>query len=84
MSVSIELTVKLNYDEKRNSLYGSAKLVIEVDLTLFSESVTIDSGKWELIGSDKRNRRRMLPLSTEEIDNRLKDFMNYYKAFEPV
>lgn len=84
VSVSVELTVKLAYEKKRNSLYGRATLVIEVDLPLFSESVTLDSGKWELIGSDSRDKRSMLPLSSEEIDTRLSSFMNYYKAFEQV
>lgn len=84
VSVSVELTVKLGYNESRNSLYGRATLVIEVDLTLFSESITIDSGNWELIGSDIRSRRNSVPLSPEDIDLKLMNLMKYYEAFEQI
>ena len=51
VSVSVELLIVLEYfPPPANCLSGHAKLVIEVDLTLFSESVTIDSGEWVLSG----------------------------------
>jgi hypothetical protein len=61
VSVSVELVVNLTFESipptvaggaERNRLVGRATLVIEVDVTLFSESVSLDSGEWELIGSD--------------------------------
>ena len=63
VSVSVELVIKLDYIEEpfidpilgvqqRNRLVGRATLVIEVDLTLFSESVELDSGEWVLAGDE--------------------------------
>ncbi|MCQ6556833.1 hypothetical protein NPS70_27130 [Streptomyces sp. C10-9-1] len=43
--VSVELTISLTYDVDRNVLHGSAKLVITVDLTFWSTSVTLECHK---------------------------------------
>jgi hypothetical protein len=53
VSVSIELVVALRYESAGNRLVGRATIVVEVDLTFFSESVHIDSGEWVLVGSDQ-------------------------------
>ncbi|MBV6696724.1 hypothetical protein [Kitasatospora aureofaciens] len=45
ISVSIELTLSLEYDDTTNVLSGSAKLVITVDLTFWSTSVTLECHK---------------------------------------
>lgn len=50
ISVSIELILSLAYRSEDKSLVGRATLVIEVDLTLWSESVEIDSGEYKFIG----------------------------------
>lgn len=52
VSVSVELCLTLSYEDLGESsrLVGRATLVLEIDLTLFSESVELDSGEWELIG----------------------------------
>jgi hypothetical protein len=50
LSVSIELRIELAYQSSRKALVGRARLVIEVDLTLWSDRVTIDSGEWVLAG----------------------------------
>jgi hypothetical protein len=50
VSVSIELVIQLSFDSSRNRLVGRATLVIEIDLTLWSDSLEIDSGEWELVG----------------------------------
>ncbi|WP_275786243.1 hypothetical protein [Pararhizobium gei] len=66
VSVSVELVITLDYIEEqvvdpvlglqqRNRLVGRATLVIEVDLTLFSESVELDSGEWVLAGDETRS-----------------------------
>jgi hypothetical protein len=50
ISVSIELCLSLTYRSERNALVGRATLVIEIDLTLWSDSVELDSGEWVLAG----------------------------------
>ncbi|MFJ9446209.1 hypothetical protein ACIRRH_30770 [Kitasatospora sp. NPDC101235] len=45
ISVSIELTLSLTYDVDTNVLSGSATLVITVDLTFFSKTVTLECHK---------------------------------------
>ena len=57
VSVSIELVVQLSYDSSRKRLVGRATLVIEIDLTLWSDSVEIDSGEWELVGGSSPGAR---------------------------
>ena len=52
VSVSVELVVTLRYESVGNRLVGRATLVLEIDLTLYSDSVELDSGEWVLIGSD--------------------------------
>ncbi len=57
VAVSVELVVQLGYvnddDLGLNRLVGRATLVIEVDVTLFSESVELDSGEWTLAGDEE-------------------------------
>lgn len=60
VSVSIELVLRLEYDDNRNLLFGSATLVIEVHLLFFSRSVQIDSGEWILAGSDRGAAHRLV------------------------
>lgn len=57
VSVSIELIIALSYRSATNALVGRATLVIVVDLTLWSDSMEIDSGEWYFAGS--RSRRRL-------------------------
>lgn len=49
-SVSVNLLVELAYDSAGNRLIGHASLVVEIDLTLYSDSVRLDSGEWVLAG----------------------------------
>jgi hypothetical protein len=48
--VSVDLLVELAYDSAGNRLIGRASLVVEIDLTLYSDSVQLDSGEWVLAG----------------------------------
>ncbi len=48
VTVTVELVLSLRYDAP--SLHGRATLVIDVDLTLYSDSIELDSGEWTLIG----------------------------------
>src|SRR5207248_8815503 len=50
ISVSIELCLSMRYRSERKALVGRATLVIEIDLTLWSDSVELDSGEWVLAG----------------------------------
>lgn len=50
ITVSVELLVLLTYDSVGNLMVGRATLVVEIDLTFWSDSVELDSGEWEFIG----------------------------------
>jgi hypothetical protein len=87
VSVSIELLVTLRYESAGNRMVGRATIVVEVDLTLFSESVEIDSGEWVLIGSD-RPVQPSPPASPSLIaipaeDPGLRAWRAYQEAFAP-
>jgi hypothetical protein len=56
VSVSVELVLSLGYETTGNRLVGRATLVIELDLTLFSDSVELDSGEWVISGGDPAER----------------------------
>jgi hypothetical protein len=58
ISVSVDLRVALDYQFETNRLVGRARLVIEIDITLFSESVELDSGDWVIAGGDAERRLR--------------------------
>jgi hypothetical protein len=50
VTVSIELRVALTFTDPPPRLTGRASLVIELDLTLYSDRVTVDSGEFVLVG----------------------------------
>jgi hypothetical protein len=50
ITVSIELCLALAYRSTDKALVGRATLVIEIDLTLWSDSVELDSGEWKFAG----------------------------------
>ena len=81
ISVSIELLVLLSYQADHNRLVGHATLVIDVDLTLFSESVTLDSGDWVLVGSSTLRLRNAAAAGVS--DNSLAGLVEYFGAFAP-
>ncbi|MBB3693170.1 hypothetical protein [Sphingomonas sp. BK580] len=56
ISVAIELRVELDY-RSDNSLVGRAKLVIAVDLTLYSHRFELDSGEWRIFGGPAGHAR---------------------------
>jgi hypothetical protein len=59
VSVSIELVISLGYDSDTKTLAGRATLVLEIDLTLWSDTVEIDSGLWVLEGGGTPARERL-------------------------
>jgi hypothetical protein len=60
VSVAVELQVELDY-QSDNSLVGQAKLVIEVDLTLYSHRFELDSGEWRIFGGPPGHQRLARP-----------------------
>jgi hypothetical protein len=99
VSVSVELLVVLRYEgptaaePQLNRLVGRATLVIEVDVTLFSESVTLDSGEWVLLGPgspvrgivpaslDVSDSTRRPAAAALDVERNLTSIENYYEAF---
>jgi hypothetical protein len=84
VSVSITLLVTLSY-RGGNRLVGRATIVVEIDLTLFADSVEIDSGEWVLAGSERPRRDR----DTEDLliagrRDPLDAWKRYREAFAPV
>ncbi|MGW5136782.1 hypothetical protein [Streptomyces sp. NPDC004135] len=61
VSVAVELHVELAYQFDTNALVGRAKIVVDIDVTLFSESVELDSGEWVIAGGSPRERSGPLP-----------------------
>ncbi|MFD5555058.1 hypothetical protein ACFWIA_14630 [Streptomyces sp. NPDC127068] len=61
VTVSVELTITLEYHSDTNEMTGRATLVLEIDLTLFSESVEIDTGTWVLAGGGRDRGPQPLP-----------------------
>jgi hypothetical protein len=50
VSVSVELMVELHYEPDSNEMVGHATLVVDIDLTLYSHKVELDSGRWAISG----------------------------------
>jgi len=50
VSVSVELLVVLHYEQASNEMVGRATLVVDIDLTLYSHKVELDSGRWAISG----------------------------------
>jgi hypothetical protein len=72
VSVSVELRIGLTYDTDGERLVGRATLVLEIDLTLWSDSVEIDSGEWVLQGGSTHGDRPRpqavdAPVTAEEL-----------------
>ncbi|MFC8381096.1 hypothetical protein [Nocardia sp. NPDC057272] len=78
LSVSVELCLSLTYRPERNALVGRATLVIEVDLTLWSDSVELDSGEWVLAGGAARRP------ALRDRDTAMAQWLEYRAAFAGV
>jgi hypothetical protein len=80
VSVSIELMVTLSY-RSDNKLVGRATIVVEIDLTLYSDKVEIDSGEWVLAGSIQRGLTRSATPLDEDNQAALQAWKEYREAF---
>gem|GEM_PF-2078001 len=70
VTVTVELVLSLGYQSNGNRLVGRATLVIELDLTLYSDSVELDSGEWEIAGGDPTRRVVEEPAGPELLADR--------------
>ncbi|QNA77370.1 hypothetical protein C8250_041125 [Streptomyces sp. So13.3] len=50
ISVSLEVVITLSYQRATNALIGRATLVVSIDLTFYSDSVTVDTGEYRISG----------------------------------
>lgn len=82
ISVSVELRLELTYDATRNSMVGRATLVVDIDLTFYSESVELDSGEWEFVGgADPASRPMALLADAAPAEHPLDTWRRYRTAF---
>ncbi|HEV7647669.1 MAG TPA: hypothetical protein VGP26_05880 [Actinophytocola sp.] len=83
VSISIELCVALSYRSDRNALVGRATVVIEIDLTLWSDSVELDSGEWVLAGGSGGGQRALFIAAGADggDDDGLQRWREYRAAF---
>jgi hypothetical protein len=80
VSVSIELIIALAYQSARNALVGRATLVITIDLTLWSDTMEIDSGEWVLAGEQSHRLQRLAAADSVAFDG-LAQWRLYQRAF---
>ncbi|MEU2061292.1 hypothetical protein [Streptomyces sp. NPDC013455] len=81
VTVSVELRVSLTYLDDPPRLFGRATVVIELDLTLYSETVTVDSGTFELIGGSAPAPRTRHLTAAERDASGFEAWQRYRKAF---
>ncbi|MFB9515249.1 hypothetical protein [Streptomyces purpureus] len=85
VTVSVELCITLAYQSTTMALVGRATLVIEIDLTLWSDSIELDSGTWVLAGGGDRERGFAAPRAVpREAAPGLERWRDYQAAFAPV
>jgi hypothetical protein len=80
VSVSVEMVLTLGYQSHGNKLVGRATLVIELDLTIYSDSVEIDSGEWTIAGGEERDRA--LPTPPPSPDDYAQMWQQHRSAYE--
>lgn len=81
ISVSVELCLSMAYQSERNALIGRATLVIEIDLTLWSDSVELDSGEWVLAGGSQHHVAHQLARAQVPAFDGLAQWRAYRAAF---
>jgi hypothetical protein len=85
VSVSVELVLALGYQSRGNRLVGRATLIIEIDLTIYSDSVEVDSGEWILAGGDERaSSLAPPPVRAVSDDDYAQMWQQHKSAYEPV
>jgi hypothetical protein len=84
ISVSLEVVITLTYQRAANALIGRATLVVSIDLTFYSDSVTVDTGEYQISGDapshqGPRMRRGLSP--ADETETGLAVWQEYRRAF---
>jgi hypothetical protein len=79
VSVSVELRVELTYDGQ--TLSGRATAVIQIDVTFWSGSISIDSGEYVFAGSAAVGQAAQPHTSIEAHDPSLSDWQKYRDKF---
>jgi hypothetical protein len=83
VSMSVELMLELGYQTTGNRLVGRATLVLELDLTLWSDTVELDSGEWVISGDDPpaAPQPAVAEARAKTTPDHLEDVRNYRKAY---
>lgn len=79
ISVSVELIIALTYQETGNALTGRATLVVTIDLTFYSGSVTLDTGEYRISGNPPPHS--LTATAANAADAGLAAWQNYRRAF---
>ncbi|MBB4987089.1 hypothetical protein [Streptomyces nymphaeiformis] len=83
ISVSLEVVITLTYTntvESPNALIGRATLVVTIDLTFYSDSVTVDTGEYTISGDPASDHSRLLS-PTDGAETGLAAWQEYRRAF---
>jgi hypothetical protein len=81
VSVSVELRIALAYQSGTKALVGRATLVVEIDLTLWSDSVELDSGEWVLAGGSHPAELFVVEMGADDYEAGLARWRHYRAAF---
>ncbi|MFJ5972723.1 hypothetical protein [Streptomyces sp. NPDC093060] len=84
LSVSIEMVIGLSYQTDTKALVGRATLVVEIDLTLWSDSVELDSGPWVLAGGRDPGAQPLASNRALDSGEGLERWHEYQAAFVPI
>ena len=83
VTASVELAITLRYNFSSNEMIGRAKLVLEIDVTLVSASVELDTGDWVFVGGQVPPGRigPLTPASDLLRENAFNEWRRYRSAF---
>ena len=80
ITVTVELVLSLGYESAGNRLVGRATLVLELDLTIWSDKVELDSGEWVISGGEPEPTERLLPDTPDGFLDLLRQHRNAFRS----
>ena len=80
VTVSVELVLSLGYESTGNRLVGRATLVLELDLTIWSDKVELDSGEWVIAGGEQQPAEEILPGTPDGFLDLFRQHRNAFRA----